>query len=440
MTDESDISDEVLGDPDERLFALMDRMPQPMDLMAPDGALVHSNKASWRFFEQVDWDEQHTGFLREMEWDLIDGDGAPIHYSQHPMEIARLTGAEVGDVDIGFKGKDGGRVWIRVRARAFTKKGPPYAVIASYTDVSAEREAELGMRHANKLFAQAFEHAPLGMAITDMEGQILRVNPALCVLLGYSEDRLLESNVVDLTHEDDTGKDDILHERQRAGEVSSYQLQKRYVHAHGHALECQVSVSVITDEKGAPLYTVGQVQDVSAQRRLETRLQELADHDYLTGLLNRRRFERELSTQLERCHRHGERAAVLLLDIDRFKQVNDTDGHAAGDQVLKQAAELLTQRVRGTDRVARIGGDEFAAILVETDEAGALEVGKALIEGLRGLGQQGITGSVGITAMRAGDEVDAVLARADRALYAVKHSGRDGVLVDAPTPDESVAR
>jgi diguanylate cyclase (GGDEF)-like protein len=166
----------------------------------------------------------------------------------------------------------------------------------------------------------------------------------------------------------------------------------------------------------------------------------LADHDYLTGLLNRRRFERELATQLERCHRHGERAAVLLLDIDRFKQVNDTKGHAAGDRLLKDAAQAFEQRVRGTDRVARVGGDEFAAILVETDEDGALEVGKALIQSLRET-DHGITGSVGITAMRAGDEVDTVLARADRALYAVKRAGRNGVRIDGQAAhDEPVAR
>ncbi|HWI21412.1 MAG TPA: diguanylate cyclase [Baekduia sp.] len=439
MSDGFDISGGDLGAfEDEQLFELLERMPQPMDLIGPDGRILYSNKASWDFFAKVDWDDSLHQPLRELEWDVINTDGEQFDYSKHPMEVARLTGAEVSDIDLGFKGKDGGRVWIRSRACAFSSNGPPYAVISSYTDISAERDAEMGMRQANKLFAQAFEHAPLGMAITDVDGQILRVNPAICVLLGYSEEHLLQSNVIDLTHEDDTSRDAIFHERQRTGDVSSYHLQKRYIHADGHVIECQLSVAVITDDAGKPVYAIGQVQDVTAQRRLEARLQELADHDYLTGLLNRRRFERELATQLDRCHRHGERAAVLLLDIDRFKQVNDTQGHAAGDQLLKDAALAFEQRVRGTDRLARVGGDEFAAILVETDEEGALQVGKALIQSLR---EHGITGSIGITAARAGDEVDAVLARADRALYAVKRAGRNGVRIDGQAAhDEPVAR
>ncbi|HWI21413.1 MAG TPA: diguanylate cyclase [Baekduia sp.] len=431
MTDEFDISDDELGAiADEQLFALLDRMPQPMDLFTADGRLRYSNTASREFFAQVDWVETYDKPLREIEWDVIGRDGEPIEYSQHPMEIARLTGTSIGDLDLGFKRRDRGRVWIRSRARAFGNEGPPYSVIESFTDISAECEAEMGLRQANKLFAQAFEHAPLGMAIVDLDGQILRVNPALCALLGYSEEQLLQSNVVDLTHQDDTERDADFHDRQRRDEVSNYQLHKRYIHADGHVIECQLSVALITDDAGKPIYAIGQMQDVTAQRRLEARLQELADHDYLTGLLNRRRFERELATQLDRCNRHGERAAVLLLDIDRFKEVNDSRGHAVGDQVLKDAAEVLEQRVRGTDRVARIGGDEFAAILVETDEAGALQVGKALIQSLRETGAHGITGSVGIAAMRAGDGVDAVLARADRALYAVKRAGRDGVRLD----------
>ncbi|HWI21414.1 MAG TPA: diguanylate cyclase [Baekduia sp.] len=442
MTDEFDISDDELGAiTDEQLFALLDRMPQPMDLFAPDGRLVYSNTTSREFFDQVDWEETYETPMGEIDWDMIDQNGERFDYSKHPIEIARLTGAHVGDVDLGFKGRDGGRVWIRTRARPLGKDGPPYAVIESFTDVSAEREAEMGLRQANKLFAQAFEHAPLGMAIVDLDGRILRVNPALCALLGYSEEQLLQSEIADLTHEDDSAADEIFFERQRVGDVSSSQLHKRYIHADGHVIECQLSVALITDEAGRPSYSIGQVQDVTAQRRLEARLQELADHDHLTGLLNRRRFERELATQIDRCNRHGERAAVLLLDIDRFKEVNDSRGHAAGDQVLKDAALAFEQRVRGTDRVARVGGDEFAAILVETDETGALQVGKALIQSLRETGTHGIAGSIGITAIRAGDEVDAVLARADRALYAVKRSGRNGVRIDGqPAYDEPVAR
>jgi diguanylate cyclase (GGDEF)-like protein/PAS domain S-box-containing protein len=284
------------------------------------------------------------------------------------------------------------------------------------------------MHRADELFAHAFEHAPLGMAIVDLEGNFIRVNPSLCKLLRYPEQTLLESTVMKLTHPDDRENDSDLLHGESSGELTTYSTEKRYIRSDGEVIECVLSVAVINDESGAPLHTICQVQDVTKQRRLERQLQQLADRDYLTGLLNRRRFEHELERQIERCSRHGERAALLLLDIDHFKAVNDTGGHAAGDRLLRLVGEIFEERIRRSDLTARIGGDEFAAILVDADVDAAVKVAEDLAGSLRAHDGVDATASVGIALLRPNDGVDAALARADRAMYAVKRAGRNGVL------------
>ena len=125
------------------------------------------------------------------------------------------------------------------------------------------------------------------------------------------------------------------------------------------------------------MHFIVHVEDISVRKRMEASLQRLADHDPLTDLWNRRRFEEELRRQVARCRRYGEKAALLLMDLDGFKAVNDSFGHKAGDDLLKLVAAALQQRVRGTDAVARLGGDEFAVLLGNVSPDQAAERGRA---------------------------------------------------------------
>ena len=129
-----------------------------------------------------------------------------------------------------------------------------------------------------------------------------------------------------------------------------------------------------------------QAVDISERKRLENQLQEIADRDALTGLFSRRRFQEELEREVSRARRHGRPGALLLLDLDGFKQVNDTLGHAAGDELLTRIGEALRSILRDSDVLARIGGDEFALILPDTDVAAARVVGEKLIEAVRANG------------------------------------------------------
>jgi diguanylate cyclase (GGDEF)-like protein len=184
------------------------------------------------------------------------------------------------------------------------------------------------------------------------------------------------------------------------------------------------------------------VVDISDRRRYLDRLSHLADHDVLTGLANRRRFETELQRHLERCGRHGPTGALLLLDLDNFKQVNDTLGHNAGDELLITIAGLLRRSIRGSDLVARLGGDEFAVLLTEGGQEAAQRVAGLVVERVRdhaatldGVGRR-VTASVGAVTFKAASEHSAdVLALADMTMYDAKEAGRNQVAV-LPEGDE----
>ncbi len=275
-----------------------------------------------------------------------------------------------------------------------------------------------------------FDHAPTGMALIDMNRRRVHVNDALCRLTGHRRDQLVGATVQAITHPDDIDCDAEDRQRLLAGDISAYQIEKRYVHVWGHYIWVLVTVSLIRDDEDRPLYFISQVQDISDRKVQERRLSDLVDHDFLTRLFNRRRFEQELTREARRAARYRSTGAVLLIDLDHFKEVNDRFGHQAGDELLKSVAGAMRHAVRQTDTIARFGGDEFAVILPHTDADQAQRVAESIVHALRRqtavLGHQVVqtTASVGVATF--GDSVAAeVLACADLAMYNAKGAGGD---------------
>jgi diguanylate cyclase (GGDEF)-like protein len=167
--------------------------------------------------------------------------------------------------------------------------------------------------------------------------------------------------------------------------------------------------------------------------------EEAAFTDHLTGLANRRRFERQLAREIERTARYERPFCLLLIDIDDFKKVNDTFGHEAGDDAIRHLAKTLQEGIRGVDLAARIGGDEFAVILPETDAVRGFEIGDRLRRAIQEIGintadsaTTGITASFGLVESSPGNQTTSeLLASADAALYQAKHQGRDRVIQGA---------
>ncbi len=299
--------------------------------------------------------------------------------------------------------------------------------VAVVLDVSVTKRTDGPDDHRSEHFEQVFQRTPIGTGLLDCNGRWVLVNQALCDITGYTSDELIGRRFADITHPGDVRSDAGRRRQLLAGEISAYQIEKRYFNAVGETMSAILSISLVRDRAEQPLHFVVQIQDISERKRLEEHLRHLADHDPLTGLRNRRLFEHDLKLQIGRCQRYGERAALLVVDLDGFKQVNDRHGHRVGDEALKAVARTLTRRLRATDLVARLGGDEFAVLLPHMDLEGteivAEDLGKVIEACSVDTGDTVVhlAGSVGFALLderTLGDE--AALVEADRAMYAAK--------------------
>jgi diguanylate cyclase (GGDEF)-like protein/PAS domain S-box-containing protein len=219
-----------------------------------------------------------------------------------------------------------------------------------------------------------------------------------------------------------------------AGEIDVYRDEIRVLRADGRPVWVDIASSLVCDPDGRPLYRLSQLIDVTARRENEESLRHQADHDPLTGLVNRRRLYAELDAELAAGRRSGSLAALCVLDLDGFKGINDTLGHAAGDEALERVARALGERVRSGDVVARLGGDEFAVLLRRVGVEEARRTADALVEVVGEALRRGIPAdlragvSIGVAVVADGDP-DELLHRADEAMYAAKQQRGNCALI-----------
>ncbi len=306
-------------------------------------------------------------------------------------------------------------------------------------DISERRRAAEALAEAEERFRSAFEEAPIGMALIDLDGRINEVNAALCMITGYSVGRLEAVTVDELMHPDDAGDFEAELNAFRAGRQRTLGVEKRFIHASGHPVWVALEATQILGRDRQPTRLLAQIQDITDRKRYEDRLQDLADHDSLTGLLNRHSFARELESHAALANRYGSEGALLMLDLDHFKYVNDTLGHQAGDEIIVRAAELLTGRLRESDVLARLGGDEFAILLPKADAAAAEHVAMELLEEFGkqpitvvGVGTRAISASIGVAIFDQDLSGEDVLVNADVAMYEAKGGGRNRVVLYRP--------
>jgi diguanylate cyclase (GGDEF)-like protein/PAS domain S-box-containing protein len=327
---------------------------------------------------------------------------------------------------------DGSTFPVRAEAMAARdEKGAVQYRIAWYDDLTERRETERRAGRLQRDFEAAFHSAPHGVAIVGVDGRFLHVNQKLCAITGFSAGELKAMTFQEITHPDDLDADMVQVDELLAGELDTYEMEKRYFTKGGHLIWVLLAVAMVREDDGTPRHFISQVQDISARKRLEEHTYELANRDPITSLYNRRRFEEELKRQIGRCRDDGESAALLLLDLDRFKNVNDSDGHVAGDRLIRLVGRALDERIHDPDVAARIGGDEFAVILRDIDLAQARAVAEELRLAITGADlERDCTASVGLCRLH-GDVPDAetCFRAVDRAMYRAKGQGRDRVVV-----------
>jgi diguanylate cyclase (GGDEF)-like protein/PAS domain S-box-containing protein len=283
---------------------------------------------------------------------------------------------------------------------------------------------------AHDRFRSAFEKGLLAAWICDLDQRCTEVNDALCQLLDRPREQLVGGYVSEFTHPDEHATQAQDASDMLAGERDGATREKRLLRADGGATWVLAATRLIRDAGGEPLFFVSQANDLTDYHAREQRLRHLADHDPLTGMLNRRGFGRELRRHVSRLTRYGTSGALLMLDLDNFKAYNDAHGHSGGDKLLQAVSSGLSGRLRGGDVIGRIGGDEFAALLPEVSAEQAEVVAAALVQSVRELSRPGeplVTISVGIFVF---DDIerlseDRAMVGADLAMYAAKHGGRD---------------
>ena len=334
--------------------------------------------------------------------------------------VTALQHGESFDFELRIVGEDGQARTLHAVGRVDMdpETGHPRRILGTTQDITQRKLAEEASRASERMFRAAFDDAPIGLALVGLDGSFLRVNRSLCAMLGRSASELLGSGFQPITHPDDLGDDLASVAKLIAGEAESYEMEKRYLRSDGEVVWAALSVSLVRDAAGAPDYFVSQIQDISEARRLREHLHHLADHDALTGVRNRRRFDEDLAVQASRGQRYGERGAVILIDLNHFKQVNDRLGHHEGDEVLKRVAETLQRRVRVSDVVARIGGDEFATMLLNITVAEAEKMAAEIAAAISREVGHGVTASCGVAMLDT--DPDAAMRAADSAMYAEK--------------------
>jgi diguanylate cyclase (GGDEF)-like protein/PAS domain S-box-containing protein len=367
-------------------------------------------------------------------WEAPHDDAGRAHAAAEPATALLAHALERGSVTVRIHPAGAPARWVAIAShRVHDEDGDADGTIVStITDVTAQREAERENARYREIIDtldasyRILEESPIGMCSVDVHGNVIRSNMAFLALGGVEKTSILE-----LVPEEDRGT--LRHEFARLldGRTPSVRIETRVRRPTNAETWCEITA--VAMRQGLPDAAILLlINDVTERRRREVRLRQLAERDPLTGLHNRRSFVHALRERLAALDRPVRRAGngwtLLLIDLDGFKDVNDTCGHAVGDAVLVAVAAAIRDRTRLDDTVGRLGGDEFA-VLFRSDVADTVAIGEQIIDRIAAAARAvttaaTVTASVGIVRLRAGRRAEEMLDAADRAMYRAKRAGK----------------
>jgi diguanylate cyclase (GGDEF)-like protein/PAS domain S-box-containing protein len=351
-------------------------------------------------------------------------------------QVQLLVAGEINDyaMEKRYITRSGDEMWAHLSVSLVRDQhGCPRHFISQLQDITQRKEAERRLRAAEAEARAQRDYAKTiitamheGYALT-VDGELKAVNEALCRLTGFSEAELVGQRIpfpfLPPEHHADA-----MVQRRRMRERGGGTVGMTLMRKNGERFEAEITARAAIDPEGHVLGLVNTLRDVSVQRRQQRELERLARTDSLTGLANRYVLQESLDNAAALARRHGRRVALMLFDLDHFKQVNDRHGHPVGDDVLIEVARRLRQTVRGEEVLARVGGEEFAWLLPEATADQAVTVAdraRRLIESVPFPTAGELTMSAGVGLMEAPADGDLLYRLADRALYEAKQQGRN---------------
>jgi diguanylate cyclase (GGDEF)-like protein/PAS domain S-box-containing protein len=335
-----------------------------------------------------------------------------------------------GDEDVGTEAVEHGALDFLVKQQVVS------TLLAKALRYATERtHTMLALKASESRYRELYENVVAGVFQMSPDGKFMAANPALVRLLGYaSEDELLERSIGEDLYVHAEDRANWLRNMAAAGEIRNAELVLR--RKDGRKIVVLENSRAVRDEQGSVLYYEGTLTDITEAHELSRQLSYEASHDALSGLINRREFEIRLQRALDSAQATGTSHAICYLDLDQFKIINDTCGHVAGDELIRQLAQLLQSRVRSNDALARLGGDEFGLLLHDCSLTDAVGIANTLLKAVEqyqflwGASAFTVGASIGVVPLTGNfRRITQVLQAADAACYAAKDQGRNRVHV-----------
>jgi diguanylate cyclase (GGDEF)-like protein/PAS domain S-box-containing protein len=351
--------------------------------------------------------------VRKKAIESLKGQGSPIPYEYR------------------FVKKDGKIIWVLERVTSTAYEGKR-ATVGSFMDITEHKQLEEALKQSEERYRTVLDEMKDAYFEVDLAGNLNFVNDAVCRHLGYSKKELLGMNYrVFIAEEDAKAVYDAFNQVYQTGEPNKG-FGYKIIGKDGSVGFAEASVLPLRNEREEIVGFRGIGRDVTERKQLEQKLADMATRDPLTGLPNRTLVHDRIAVELAQAQRDDTRLAVMMLDLDRFKNVNDMLGHSVGDKLLRAVGERLVSLVRKSDTVARLGGDEFVVLLPEIAKIeDATKVAQKILEAFRTSfvlddHQIRTTTSIGIALYpEDGGDVETLLKNADTAMYWVKEQGRD---------------
>jgi len=415
------------------LCQVLDALPVGVWVADGDGTLVLGNAASRKIWGQT----PAAGTLQNgglKGW--LKDTGKRMEWSDWGLARALARGESTGNQVIDIESCDGSRKTIlESAAPILSTDGEVLGAISLYEDITEQRALAETLRESEARYRALFENSIDAILLTRPGGAILAANDAACRLLGYGEDDLRALGRADIVDRTDPRAQALV---DAAGHASPAHGEVRLRCKDGDLVPVEFACATFGD-RNAQACTSLIIRDITDRKRAEEHIEYLAYHDELTGIPNRAHFHRAFEHALATTQRYGLRCALMLVDLDRFKNINDTIGHEGGDQLLKQVAARLRACLRDSDLIARLGGDEFVILMldastVEAVNAVALKILEATSRPLLIDDQEYlITASIGIsTYPHDGNDLQTLLKNSDVAMYRAKESGKNGFQYFSP--------